>query len=125
MILLTTTDIYIEKVLQELRYEYMVLDQSNQVGLNGFSFVLNSELQSNWLQNLNHPKLINFIYGTEIVNKNNFKNLEKAYFNIFISESALKKTIESGYGINYSRDLVIGNDHSRFFRSIFETSEAA
>lgn len=144
MILVTTSDYYpqlgglatftvnMEKILKDFNLEYEVfhwkkfqeINQFDQSKLSKFSLIINIHSQFCWQSGIYHPKMINFVHGSEalITSPNFFKKLykifnkkiyynrlEKSYFNVFISEATLKKTIANGYKSDYSRDLIIHN----------------
>ena len=144
MILVTTSDYYpqmgglstftgnIEKVLKELNVDYEVFHwkKHSDIGkydkkkLSQYFAIINIHSQFCWQSEITHPRIINFIHGSEVLmtspnslkrfvkginKKSYFERLGKSYLNIFISEASLKKTHERGYAIDYSRDLILHN----------------
>jgi hypothetical protein len=122
MILLATTYIStesIEKVLKELKVEYVIYNGKNEQvpsDLSKFSVVINLDSEYHF----KHSKIIHLIAGTW-----NYEKFQDSIFNIFCSEEIFKESIKHGYVADYSRDLIITNDYARFFACLPDISEAA
>lgn len=122
----------IEIVLKEMQLDYELFHWKNvndiksftPEKLSQFSLIINVHPQFAWLQNSNQERMINFLHGSEILmvspnplknlikkmfSKTFFNKLSQSYLNIFISEATLKKAIEKGLSVDFSRDVVLHN----------------
>jgi hypothetical protein len=139
----------VEELLSELQLKYEVflwkddveITRFKQNNLYKFEMVINIHSQFCWQSGLKHPMMINFIHGDKVqddftksrvsfLNKlwgNNYSPMEKTHFNIFVSEEILKNSIQNGFLVNYSRDLIINemSDCKRLFHCLINKSEAA
>jgi hypothetical protein len=139
----------VEELLSELQLKYEVFLWKDDVEITRFKqdkllqyeMVINIHSQFCWQSGLKHPMTINYIHEDKVrddftksrlgfLNKlwgNNYSPIEKAQFNIFVSEETLKNSIQNGFSVNYSRDLIINDvkDCKSLFHCLINTSEAA
>ncbi len=130
---LSTFTANLEKVFKELNLDYEVfhwkkfsdIKKISNKDLTKYSLIVNVHSHVGLNSLFQHNKVVNFIHGSEalftspniikkIIKKFYFKKkyfsfLEGSFFNVFISEATLKKTMTSGLTPDYSRDLVIHN----------------
>jgi glycosyltransferase involved in cell wall biosynthesis len=127
---LTSFTLNIEACLKNLGIDYELLhwraEDKKQVDVSSFDIVLNIHYLGGYLnsQIKNHPKVVNFIHGSEIlfyspnIVKRIIKRLlksrqidyfEKSFKNIFISDFTKEKLKSFGLKENFQRDLVFHN----------------